>query len=220
MPKSAGAEVSTHDDIANAPTRRGAQRRKAVLDAALDLFLQDGFAATSLDRVIEKAGGSRRTIYQTFGGKEGLLRAAVSEACGDLFESLASPEQLLQESPEQALRLVGGQFLEMLISPRRMALLRLVIAESTHSPELGKTFMDSGPERTVDLMLKYFRAAIEAGQLRLSDPEVSARQFLELAKGDLHFRALFHNEIADKETQQRYVEAAVSVFLEGTKTEH
>ncbi|MBN7798136.1 TetR/AcrR family transcriptional regulator [Parahaliea mediterranea] len=219
MPKSAGAAISRQEDIIGAPTRRGAQRRKAVLEAALDLFLQDGFAATSLDRVIERAGGSRRTIYQTFGGKEGLLRAAVSEACRDMFESLPSPEQLLRESPEQALRLVGGQFLERLISPRRMALLRLVIAESTHCPELGRTFMASGPERTYDLMLQYFRAAIDAGQLTLSDPEISARQFLELAKGDLHFRALFHNEVADRETQQRYVEAAVSAFLEGARTD-
>lgn len=54
-------------------TRRGTQRRQAILSAATDLFMEHGFEGTSLDMVIERAGGSRRSIYQYFDNKEGLL---------------------------------------------------------------------------------------------------------------------------------------------------
>ncbi len=55
-------------------TERGRQRRRAMLDAATQAFLEHGFEGTTLDMVIERAGGSRGTLYSSFGGKEGLLR--------------------------------------------------------------------------------------------------------------------------------------------------
>lgn len=215
MNRAAKNAASPLNDASPAPTRRGAQRRQAVLDAALDLFLSQGFAATSLDQVIDRAGGSRRTIYQTFGGKEGLLRAVVSESCSGMLDNVDNVGQLLAQTPAQALTHIGELFLDMLITPQRLALFRLVVAESTHSPELGRAFMESGPERAYALVLDYFRAAGAAGQLRLDDPETSARQFLEFVKGDLPFRAMFYHDVADAKTQRRYVDAAVALFLRG-----
>ncbi len=50
-------------------TERGRQRRRAMLDAATQAFLEHGFEGTTLDMVIERAGGSRGTLYSSFGGK-------------------------------------------------------------------------------------------------------------------------------------------------------
>lgn len=210
--EASGARPATR--TRRAPTRRGEERRQAILDAALDLFLEHGFAATSLDKVIDRAGGSRRTIYETFGDKEGLLEAVVSQGCLDIIEQL-DIKGLLEMSPEQALGKIGGVFLEMLTTPRKIALLRLVTAESTRAPELGRHFMASGPERGYGLVETYFRDAIAAGKLNLADPETSARQFLELVKGDLTFRVMFYGEVPDQATRQRYVDTAVNVFLRG-----
>lgn len=49
-------------------TERGRQRRRAMLDAATQAFLEHGFEGTTLDMVIERAGGSRGTLYSSFGG--------------------------------------------------------------------------------------------------------------------------------------------------------
>lgn len=206
------------DDAQRAPTRRGEERRQAVLDAALELFLKHGFAATSLDRVIERAGGSRRIIYQTYGGKEGLLEAVVSQGCQGIIEQL-DLDSLLEMPPADALSRIGDTFLDMLTAPRKIALLRLVTAESTHAPELGRQFMAAGPERGYKLILSYFRGAMEAGKLSLPDPETSARQFLELVKGDLTFRVMFYGDVPDKATRRRYVDAAVTVFLQGARVD-
>ena len=56
---------------------RGQARCRALLDAAAALFVERGFALTSLSDIVEKAGGSRNTLYGHFGGKECLFRAMV-----------------------------------------------------------------------------------------------------------------------------------------------
>jgi AcrR family transcriptional regulator len=49
-------------------------RRELILDAAGKVFFEQGFSATSVDAIITRLGGSKRTIYNEFGSKEGLLR--------------------------------------------------------------------------------------------------------------------------------------------------
>ena len=56
-----------------------AQRRQRVLDTAAELFLADGYAATTVASVAERAGVSVETVYKSFGGKTGLVRALVEQ---------------------------------------------------------------------------------------------------------------------------------------------
>ena len=68
-----------------ASSRRDA-RRHAMLDAALELFLEKGYGAVSLNEVVRRSGGSLSTLYDLFGGKLGLLKACVAERCSALLE--------------------------------------------------------------------------------------------------------------------------------------
>ncbi|WP_170150144.1 TetR/AcrR family transcriptional regulator [Parahaliea mediterranea] len=208
-------QPTTVDPSPIAPTPRGQQRRQAVLDAALALFLEQGFAATSLDKIIERAGGSRRTIYQTFGGKEGLLEAVVTESCREILAQM-SATALDSLSPKAALTHIAERFLAVLMQPERAALFRLVVAESTHAPKLGRLFMEAGPDSAHALVCDYLGKAVAAGKLEMDDLEIGASQFLEMVKGDLHFRALFYGESADAALQKRHVQSAVTIFLSGT----
>ena len=56
-------------------TRRGQERRLALLICATDLFLERGYDAVSLDDIVNHAGGSKTSIYKYFGNKEGLFTA-------------------------------------------------------------------------------------------------------------------------------------------------
>ncbi len=58
-------------------TRRGIERRLALLLSATELFLEKGYDAVSLDDIVNHAGGSKASIYKYFGNKEGLLRLYV-----------------------------------------------------------------------------------------------------------------------------------------------
>ena len=70
---------------------RAASRRAALIASARKHFVQKGFEATSLDDLIADAGGSRRNIYDLFGGKEGILSAVIEQIIGEIAQSAEIP---------------------------------------------------------------------------------------------------------------------------------
>jgi len=69
--------------------RSGASpKRQAILDAATQLFLRDGFDRSSVDEIAEAAGVSKRTLYDYFGDKAGLLQAVFDESSTRLLDRI------------------------------------------------------------------------------------------------------------------------------------
>lgn len=132
-------------------TERGRQRRRAMLDAATQAFLEHGFEGTTLDMVIERAGGSRGTLYSSFGGKEGLFAAVIAHMIEEIFDDSADqprPAATLSATLEH----FGRRFLTSLLDPRCQSLYRLVVAESPRFPAIGKSFYEQGPQQSYLLL--------------------------------------------------------------------
>src|SRR6478672_7971479 len=70
---------------------RAAERRQAIIEAAMDEFIARGFAATRLDDVAKRAGVAKGTIYLHFRDKEALFQELIRTALGPLISRLASP---------------------------------------------------------------------------------------------------------------------------------
>src|ERR1700742_165550 len=66
------------------------QKREALLSIAADLFLAQGYAAVSVDEIIQKAGQSKTNVYTWFGGKSALFLATVDKLCGEILAPLAT----------------------------------------------------------------------------------------------------------------------------------
>src|SRR3546814_4083127 len=83
-----------------APMKRPSpdDRRAAILEAAGQVFFEQGYAATSIDAIIERAGGSKRNIYSEFGSKEGLFTALVSESADRSEEHTSELQSLMRIS--------------------------------------------------------------------------------------------------------------------------
>ena len=101
-------------------------RRAAILEAAAQVFFEQGYAATSIDAIIKRLGGSKRTIYNEFGSKEGLFTALVSENAGTALSALAVDGQVCADEARekgddqvQQGRLGAGQDLGRRILQRR-----------------------------------------------------------------------------------------------------
>ena len=58
------------------------RRKRAIVDAARTLFIEQGYERTTVGDIVEKAGGSLSTVYKVFGSKDGLLEAVVFEKAG------------------------------------------------------------------------------------------------------------------------------------------
>src|SRR5690606_34160181 len=118
----------SHDDALGPITpnsMRGRRRLARILDAATQLFLRDGYAATSIEAVLEASGGSKATLYSYFSTKDELFRAVVQEA----IRNEARPILTLGDDPRAALADFIVQAFEIMSSPRHTALLRLTVAE-------------------------------------------------------------------------------------------
>jgi AcrR family transcriptional regulator len=191
------------------------EKKRQILAAATDLFLEFGYDGATLDMLIERIGGSRRTIYSLFGGKEGLLTAIVQDRCAGLGGKL---ETLSLEglAPRELLRKLGLEAAQTILSPEGVKLFRLVVQESGRNPELGRLMYEKGVKVSQDVLADYFRRETEAGRLNVRYPDDAASMFFCMIKGDLHFIAMFwgFEDLTPVRLQMR-VDRAVDVFCEG-----
>ncbi|HLY55915.1 MAG TPA: TetR/AcrR family transcriptional regulator [Stellaceae bacterium] len=187
-------------------------RRRAILDAAASVFLERGYAGASVDAVIDRAGGSKASVYQMFGNKEGLLAALVTEGAEALT---ASVDALPIDRPlAESLTKFGDDFLQLVFHPTRLALYRLVVGESGRLPELGDVFYRTGPEGIIHRLADFFRLQAQRGAIVAPEPERLASYFIGALRGDMHFRALFNPTRAPTTKEiSLHVAFVVSTFL-------
>lgn len=201
----------------NEPVRqaRGEARRRAMLEAAIHVFLEHGYAGASLDLVIARSGGSRRTLYEHFGNKEGLFLKATEAICARNVGHLSALDPHAPD-PEEALVAAGRAFLTALTAPEMLAGFRTMMGELMRFPTLADTFLRQGPERAYAEVAAWLRHQSEAGVWTVPDPDTAARQMVELIKGDLHLRALLRPEAPPTpEEIDRHVRQAVRTILNG-----
>ena len=78
-------------------TSRGADKRRAILDAAAEVFAASGYERASIDAIAARAGVSKPTVYSHFGGKEQLFR-----------ESIALSAEIVNAESLKAIRELAG----------------------------------------------------------------------------------------------------------------
>ncbi len=201
------------------PLSRGDRRRAAIVKAATSVFLKRGFEAASLDEIIRKAGGSRSTLYAEFGDKEGLFAAIIGGICETILGPLRGAFETYRPIAD-VLTTFADRFMEQLMSPTSLALYRVVSAESWRFPTLGRRVFAAGPDAAAAQLAQYLRAESRAGTIAVAQPDLAARLFLEMIKGDLHTRALFGAGPPPSRAEiRRCIRAAVSVFLDGVRAQ-
>jgi AcrR family transcriptional regulator len=195
-------------------TAKGAARVDALMDMAVDMFLDQGYEGVSLDALIAKVGGSRRNIYRHFGGKEGLFLTAITLMCEEQVAPLRSLHIPLTGNPAEALFLFGRALLDRVLLPPTLALHRLMVAESARFPELARTIWRSGHEQATDILTEWIIRQQEAGILRKGQPpNLLARQFVDLAVADAQICAQIG--IPGSVNSDVALKAAIETFLRG-----
>jgi AcrR family transcriptional regulator len=137
------------------PLREASARatRAAIIEAATRLFVEQGYAATSVDAIAEAAGVSRATVFATFGGKAALLNAAYDVALVGDDEPIALPDRPrskeVQAEPDAA-RLVEG-YAEILtdISGRLAPIYEAVRGGASADPEAREVWEKIQTERRI-----------------------------------------------------------------------
>jgi AcrR family transcriptional regulator len=96
------------------------------LQAAREIFLEKGYAGTSIDEVVQRTGGSKASVYKYFGSKEGLFAAMFAERCQAFLAKLNIPNEL-SENLEDTLTLFAQRVLVASVEAERIAMIRALV---------------------------------------------------------------------------------------------
>lgn len=196
---------------------RRERRRRAILDAARNLFLRNGYERTTLSDVVALSGGSRSTLADLFGGKEGLFLEVLRESerhVETTFDALETDDAPL----EIALKDFARQFLEALLKPQTMALMRILLAEGPRFPETFDTFWRTGPDIGMQKLARYLQRGIDSGILLPVDAPMIAGAFCGMIVGDATFRAMAGMPLAEEVAKAlAQVDPVVEIFLSGVR---
>ncbi|MDR0717613.1 MAG: TetR/AcrR family transcriptional regulator [Azoarcus sp.] len=185
--------------------------------AAKELSVEQDVAIPSLDAIIERAGGSRRSIYTGFGGKEGLRDALLEEIAEEilppLYDDIDQNADLRTVLTHLARNLVSA-----LMSERGIDMSRIIMQDSFASPARAKTFYARGPGNGMRLLTGILEAARARGEIETEDCAVAAGCFMGLARGNLYLERALRIRPPLSETEiEAHIGAAVDIFLNGLK---
>ena len=192
--------------------------KERLLIAATEVFLEKGFAATSVDEIASRAKASKLTFYNHFGNKEKLFEAIVMRLNSRMFEGFVNA--LEADVPmEQALYSFMKQLAEMLYTDQAVKLVRVLHGETARFPELAEIFDKAGPRRAHALLAAYFKQQIRQGLVVGADPLTAADHLIHMALGEAFRRVLLGlaSTPSPREVESR-INAALKAFMRAYAT--
>lgn len=203
---------------------RGANRRDTQLEhrcqkfveVAEQLFLEHGFAGTSVNQVVRLAGGSLSTLYAQYGSKEELFEAVMRRRAAALFTDIILViEKHRARTPnvrEELLRLATMIHTQML-SAGSLAMFRLAVHEGPKFPIVRHAVLVSGLDVFLQRLTDYF-AGLAADKLQIADAAQAAEEFVSLLQGQQRLIAACGDEARlTRARREAHVRRAVEVFL-------
>jgi AcrR family transcriptional regulator len=197
--------------------RRIGRRREALLQAAAEVFFEQGYAAASIDAIIERAGGSKRNIYSEFGSKQGLFAAIVTGNADEALSSLAIDDVERRDLAE-TLTVFGRHLLRIYMSPTVIGIYRLAVTEANRFPDLAKAFYEQGPGRTTIRLAQILEQAQSRDEIGMGDCRRLADRFTGMIRDNLHLEVVLglRPPPSEKEADDA-VGSAVELFLNGIR---
>jgi TetR/AcrR family transcriptional regulator of autoinduction and epiphytic fitness len=185
-------------------------KRDLILEAATAAFRDEGYECTSMDRIAELAGASKRTVYNHFGSKEALFQAVVER----LFAHVAALKKVDWDA-ERPLEHQLADFAraKTLVTEdaSSLCLMRVVLGVFIKQPELVREAV-ARSEETENTLVQWLQQAHAAGRLDVVDPELAANMFWALAGGALFWPQLLEGPM-EADTRDALVREVVATFL-------
>jgi AcrR family transcriptional regulator len=210
--------------MARKPALVGTDRRQQILEAALDVFAEQGLEGATTKEIAVRAGVTPGLIYFYFPGKEELFFAAFEHQARQAFGQLdLSEEATSDEPPERVMRRVVSRFVQVMDSPRSASLMRILMRESVHCESATVSPSDKCEAREQIKRLSarlsanlhdYLAARMARGKLRALEPELVA-QILTGAMVMVMLRRVSGDAMLARLSQEELTDTIVSLFLHG-----
>lgn len=212
MPSSLTA--SARPKVGRPKTGTAQERHAQFLEQALELFMTEGVARTSIARIATSCGVSTRTIYERYNNKDELLIAAFKHMVEQDVRAMTNFEQLADQSLAMVLKHIGRLMLKKVLEPRMVSFFRIAVSEVSHLPELTRAVKAVGPERIYQMLANIFKTYADKGELPQLNFMRAAESYCELLIAGPRHKALFGVQEADWDAEA-HIAFVVQLFLRG-----
>lgn len=176
------------------PHRTRPEKRRAVIDSALEVFLKEGYSAASMDRVAEVANVSKRTIYNYFPSKEDLFLGVIGSMVDDVLEPVDRTLSSNKPAPQTLLDF-ASRYAEVMLADSRISLHRLVLGELNRFPSLGEIIHSSGYGRAKTGIARILERLVLRGELEVENLDRAADSLWQLTIAPIQRELLFRLDL-------------------------
>ncbi len=209
---------------AETPKRSGRPDQQAseellrhIVDTATRLFIDQGYAATSIEQIASAAGSGKQTLYRRFVSKEGLFTEVINRQ-GQRLVDLAVTTGEAVDNPVVALKESCRLLFDFVLTPDMIRLQRILVAEISRFPDLGEKVLDNCMSPFKDMLNRLLGAASHAGAIHTANLDLTHNLMIGLMTGWPVQQALLGRPVFETEAdREAYFEAAWALFLRGAQ---
>jgi TetR/AcrR family transcriptional regulator len=216
MPSSTTTRTETSESHIRRSRRKEA-RPGELLDAALDLFVEKGFAATRVEEVAQRAGVSKGTLFLYFPSKVDLFKAVVRENISGRFTEWNEEFDRFEGSTHEMLRYCLFSWWERVGSTKASGIPKLMMSESQNFPELTEFYQHEVIQPGTNLIERLLKRGVTRGEFRPMDLKygvvlvMAPMLFLAMWRHSLGSCCASHLEL----DPQQYLSAQLDMLLHG-----
>ena len=195
--------------------RRAEARPDEVLDAALDLFIERGFANTRVDDIAARAGLSKGAVYLYFPSKEAVLEGIVRRAIVPIATDAVHLVESYTGDPRLIVTLVMKTVAGKLAEPRTLAIPKLMMREMVNFPNFAAMYRAEVIDKVTPLVAGLLRTGIAEGYLRPVDPELTIRSIIGPIVLHILMDEVFGVRPADGLALDRLIDNHLTILFDG-----
>src|ERR1700742_3049442 len=195
--------------------RRAEARPDEVLDSALALFIERGFAATRVEDIATRAGLSKGAVYLYFPSKEAILEGLVRRAVLPIADNALGFLENFSGDPRIVITTVMKMIARRLQDPKLVAIPRLLIREMIHFPEFAQMYRREVLDRVIPAVTQLIRNGIAEGYFRPVDPELTIRSIIGPIALHMMLAEIFSITPSDGLAVERFIENHLGILFDG-----
>lgn len=195
--------------------RRKKARPQEILDAALGVFAQKGFARTRMEDIAQQAGVTKGTIYLYFENKEDVLKSLVRSSIGTTLDSAVANIDRFTGSSRDLLRTVLTAISRAILTDSRVVLPKIIVAESGAFPEMARFYRDEIIDKGLGLLAHVVERGIAHGEFR----DVPNQHVTRICIAPLLVAAIWRTTFAQFDSEpydyEGLIETHIDILLRG-----
>jgi AcrR family transcriptional regulator len=161
--------IGVHHEAQAKRERRKEARPGELLDAALDLFVEKGFAATRAEEVAARAGVSKGTLFLYFPSKEELFKAVVQETISGRFKEWNAEFETFEGSTPDMLRYCMKVWWDRVGSTKASGITKLMMSEARNFPDIAVFYQHEVIKPAQTLIRRILQRGMDRGEFRVLD---------------------------------------------------